>query len=76
VGIAILAGASLSLAARLGLGMLGVQFAIGAVNDLADAGADAIGKPAKPIPTGAVRRREALVVAMVSATLGCALRHP
>jgi 4-hydroxybenzoate polyprenyltransferase len=70
--IAIVAGASLPLAARLGLGMLGMQFAIGAVNDLADAVPDAIGKPAKPIPVGRVRRREALGLALASAAVGCA----
>lgn len=70
--IAIVAGASLPLAARLGLGMLGIQFAIGAVNDLADATADAIGKPAKPIPSGRVLRREALAVALAAAVVGCA----
>jgi 4-hydroxybenzoate polyprenyltransferase len=72
VTIAIVAGASLPLAVQLGLGMLGIQFAIGAVNDLADATADAIGKPAKPIPSGRVLRREALAVAVAAAAFGCA----
>ena len=71
-GVAIVAGAALPLAARLGLGMLGIQFAIGAVNDLADADPDAIGKPTKPIPSGIVRRREALVIAVAAVALGCA----
>jgi 4-hydroxybenzoate polyprenyltransferase len=70
--IAIVAGASLPLALRLGLGMLGIQFAIGAVNDIADAVPDAIGKMAKPIPAGRVRRREALGLALASAAVGCA----
>jgi geranylgeranylglycerol-phosphate geranylgeranyltransferase len=52
--------------------MLGIQFAIGAVNDVSDAGPDAIGKPAKPIPSGAVGRREALLVGVMSAAVGCA----
>lgn len=69
-GVAMVAGASLPLAARIGLGMLGIQFAIGAINDLADADADAIGHPTKPIPAGSVRPREALAVAFAAAVLG------
>ncbi|HEX7490801.1 MAG TPA: UbiA family prenyltransferase [Candidatus Limnocylindrales bacterium] len=72
MGIAIVAGASPSLAARLGLGMLGIQFAIGSINDVADIVPDSIGKPTKPIPSGFVRRGAALAIAIVSAALGCA----
>ena len=43
--------------------MLGIQVAIGALNDLVDAPADAIAKPAKPIPAGLVEPRVALVIA-------------
>jgi 4-hydroxybenzoate polyprenyltransferase len=39
--------------------MLFLQFAIGIANDLADAPADAVGKPAKPIPAGLLTRLQA-----------------
>lgn len=42
--------------------MLGGQLAIGAANDLVDADLDALGKPAKPIPSGLVSRRGARLV--------------
>ena len=41
------------------LGMLGLQFCIGAVNDLLDERVDALAKPWKPIPSGLVSRRTA-----------------
>jgi 4-hydroxybenzoate polyprenyltransferase len=50
--------------ARLLGAMLGGQLAIGAVNELVDAGIDAISKPGKPIPAGLVSRRGALTVAI------------
>jgi geranylgeranylglycerol-phosphate geranylgeranyltransferase len=46
--------------------MLGIQFCIGAVNDLYDEALDAQSKPFKPIPAGLVSRRTAWVVAAVS----------
>lgn len=55
---------------RLGLGMLFLQFAIGIANDLADAEADAIAKPAKPIPAGLLARRHALVALGLCGVLG------
>ena len=42
--------------------MLGGQLAIGAVNELVDAGLDAVAKPHKPIPAGLVSRRGARIV--------------
>lgn len=51
-----------SLAVRLVLLMLPAQFAIGAANDLADAGADRAHKPHKPLVRGAVSWRRAAVV--------------
>lgn len=47
--------------------MLGLQFAIGAVNDLVDASADAVVKPTKPIPAGLVTHRRAYLVAVIAA---------
>jgi 4-hydroxybenzoate polyprenyltransferase len=75
----LVAGGSLTGAAALGVGMLGLQFAIGAVNDLADARDDARAKPAKPIPSGLVSRRTATGVALVGMLVGlgaCAVHGP
>lgn len=55
-----------TVAGSLALGMLGLQFCIGAVNDVLDARADALVKPAKPIPRGLVGRSTAMVVAVVA----------
>ncbi len=52
------------VALRLVLIMLPAQFAIGAVNDLADQNADRLAKPAKPLVCGAVRPATALAVAV------------
>jgi 4-hydroxybenzoate polyprenyltransferase len=68
----LLAGGAVPAAAALGAGMLGLQFAIGAVNDLADEGADAVAKPAKPIPSGLVTRRTAIGVAGAGTLVGLA----
>jgi 4-hydroxybenzoate polyprenyltransferase len=55
----------LPVVAPLLLAMLGGQLAIGALNELVDAELDALAKPWKPIPSGAVTRRGAwLVVAL------------
>ena len=68
--IALIAGASGDVALRLGLGMLGLQFAIGAANEVADEATDAVGNPAKPIPAGAVPRGLAVAVSVVAAAVG------
>lgn len=60
-------------AARLGLAMLAMQFAIGALNDLVDAPLDARQKPRKPIPSGLVSPGTAGVVAIGGAGLGILL---
>ncbi|MDQ3412211.1 MAG: UbiA family prenyltransferase [Chloroflexota bacterium] len=44
--------------------MFGGQLAIGAINELVDAGLDAVAKPDKPIPAGLVSRRGAWLVAI------------
>lgn len=54
------------VAGALGLGMLGIQFCIGAVNDVLDASSDALVKPFKPIPRGFVSRGRASVLAAVA----------
>jgi 4-hydroxybenzoate polyprenyltransferase len=70
VAIAAIAGAAPSVAARLGLGMLLLQFAIGIANDLSDAPADALAKPRKPIPAGLLTRRQAGVALCVAGSGG------
>lgn len=68
--IALIAGADASVAARLAFGMLGLQFAIGAVNDLADASRDRLSRPHKPLPAGLVEPRQAKAVAVLTVALG------
>lgn len=71
--IATLAGAPPEHAGLLGLSMLSIQVAIGALNDWADAPRDAREKPAKPIPSGLAVRREALLLAGSCGVIGVAL---
>jgi 4-hydroxybenzoate polyprenyltransferase len=70
VAIALIAGAQVGVALRLGLGMLCLQFAIGAANDFEDAPSDSVSKPDKPIPAGLLPRRVAGVVCATAAALG------
>lgn len=65
LGLALLAGATPLRATVLALGMLGLQFSIGALNDAVDVASDAIAKPWKPIPAGLVERRTAFLLAAV-----------
>lgn len=58
------------MAARAGIGMLLLQAAIGALNDVVDAPRDAGRKPGKPIPAGLIARRHAAVVAVIAALAG------
>lgn len=62
LGLALVAGGELRVAAGLALGMLGIQFAIGAFNDFFDYDLDEVAKPDKPIPAGLISRRAAAVV--------------
>jgi geranylgeranylglycerol-phosphate geranylgeranyltransferase len=56
-------------AVGLVLVMLPAQFAIGALNDWADAASDRVSKPFKPVARGLVRRRDAaLLTALLLAT--------
>jgi 4-hydroxybenzoate polyprenyltransferase len=50
--------------------MLCLQFAIGAVNDRADAASDALARRAKPIPAGLLSRKTAARLALAVAVLG------
>lgn len=61
------------MALRLGLSMLAIQVAIGALNDWVDRDRDALEKPAKPIPSGLASAGFALALAVVAGTLGVAL---
>ena len=74
--IAILAGGRPLDALRLGLGMLALQAAIGAVNDVVDAGRDAGRKPGKPIPAGLITVNGATAVALLAAGAGVVLSLP
>jgi 4-hydroxybenzoate polyprenyltransferase len=68
--IAAIAGGGALTALRLGLSMLGLQAAIGALNDVVDAPRDAGRKPGKPIPAGLVSTRAAIGVAVGAAVGG------
>jgi 4-hydroxybenzoate polyprenyltransferase len=56
--------------------MTSIQVAIGMVNDLVDAPADAIAKPAKPIPSGLVPARAARLLAMIAVGVAVVLSIP
>jgi 4-hydroxybenzoate polyprenyltransferase len=71
LGIAVLAGGELPVAFQLALAMLGIQFCIGAVNDLYDEELDAKSKPFKPIPARRVTRRTAWSVAGACGACRC-----
>ena len=71
-GIALVARGTTASAFLLAVGMLGIQFCIGAANDLHDARVDALSKPWKPLVAGDVSRRAATVVAISAALLGLA----
>ncbi len=73
LGLALIADGSADRAAVLALGMLGLQFCIGATNDLVDATLDARSKPWKPIPSALVSRRSAAGVALLSGGSGLLL---
>jgi 4-hydroxybenzoate polyprenyltransferase len=71
--VAIVAGGSFGHAVILGVSMILLQFAIGAVNDIVDAPRDAGRKPGKPLPAGLVTTRAAWLIAGVSAVTGLLL---
>ncbi len=71
--LAVLAGATMDVAARLASAMLAIQVGIGAANDVVDAARDAAVKPRKPIPAGLVRPGAARSVAVAALAIGLAL---
>lgn len=72
-GLFRLAGGDPAHGVFLGLGMLGIQFAIGALNDVADAEADAATKRSKPIAAGLLSRSTALRTGVGCGALGLAV---
>lgn len=70
-----MAGAQLGVVALLGLSMTFLQFAIGALNDVHDAPADAATDrvPPKPIPAGLVSADVGRLVVVASASIGLGL---
>ena len=71
--VVVLSGGVPSRAALLGASMLLLQFAIGAANDWADAAADALARPDKPIAAGLIGRAQALAIAVVCGLAGLGL---
>lgn len=73
---ALVAGGAPPTAVRLGVAMVALQAAIGAVNDLVDAPRDAGLKAGKPIPAGLVPPWLAGLVALAGLALGLLLAAP
>jgi 4-hydroxybenzoate polyprenyltransferase len=73
LALALAAGGSPATAGVLALAMLGLQFSIGASNDLIDHDTDALSKPHKPIPSGRISRHAAILIALASGGGGMAL---
>lgn len=71
-----LAGADLATAFRLGLSMVLLQAAVGALNDVVDAPLDAGRKPGKPIPAGLVRPVVGRRIAVAAGVAGLVLAAP
>jgi 4-hydroxybenzoate polyprenyltransferase len=76
VAFSLLAGAMPATAGRLGIAMVSLQAAIGALNDLVDAPRDAGLKPGKPIPAALVSPAAARAVVVAGAALGIGLSLP
>jgi 4-hydroxybenzoate polyprenyltransferase len=76
--LALIAGGrgEVGTAVELAAGMLCFQFAIGLINDVVDAEADATAKPWKPVASGAFPRRAAAVLGAGLAGLGLAVTLP
>src|SRR4051794_2853509 len=66
LALAVVAGAAPSVAAVLAIGMLGIQFCIGTVNDIVDVDLDSRTKSWKPIPAGLVSVNAARSIAVVA----------
>jgi 4-hydroxybenzoate polyprenyltransferase len=74
VAIGVTAGGEATVVVRLGLAMLAIQFGIGAINDVADAGSDRDAGRSKPIAAGVLSIALAtfIGVACLAAGLGLA----
>jgi geranylgeranylglycerol-phosphate geranylgeranyltransferase len=70
VALASIAGASAAVALTLGVAMLALQMAIGAINDSSDVEQDRIAKPWKPIPAGVISAATTTRLGIVSACIG------
>ena len=70
--MALVAGGDVATASRLGLSMTSLQFAIGALNDIVDAPADAA-RLRKPIPSGAISVPLARAIVALAAVVGMIL---
>ena len=68
--LALIAGGERPVAGVLGIAMLGFQFSIGALNDVADVEADRPWKPRKPIPAGLIPIEFAITIVVVGAVVG------
>ena len=68
--IALIAGAAGPVAASLAIAMLGFQFSIGALNDVADAESDRVRKPRKPVPAGIMPVELAILISVLGAVVG------
>jgi 4-hydroxybenzoate polyprenyltransferase len=66
LALAYVAGAAATVAVVLAIGMLGIQFCIGTVNDLVDVSLDARTKRWKPIPSGLVSPAVARLIAVAA----------
>lgn len=72
LALAVVAHATVPAAAALGLGMLGIQFCIGATNDLCDIDLDAATKPWKPIPAGSISAGTTQLIGAICAAVAIA----
>ena len=68
--LALIAGGERSVAGALALAMLGFQFSIGALNDVADVEVDRPSRPRKPIPAGLVPIELASAIVVLGAVVG------
>ena len=68
--LALIAGGERPVAGSLAVAMLGFQFSIGALNDVADVEADRPWKPRKPIPAGLVPVEWAITIVVLGALVG------
>ena len=71
--LALIAGGTPVTALTMAIAMLGFQFSIGAMNDIADIERDRLGAKSKPIPAGSVSRRTALGIVAIGGLVGLAI---